>query len=229
MEGKFKSPTTDDLTNKLFGIRYGHTGEFQYFSGSRTSITLPSSSSYYSLSKNSISADMFDVIFDKSELLNNSPGFWIQLTATPKDAVGGEVAEISGYIGVCQSASGEASWTGYINDESYGTTDYDAYNYIVSGYGEGTFCFAWDDTKVKPNEFSLINYDLTALSLSDFSGYKQYGTTAPTGGTWKYVTISVDSDVIPRYEFQLYKTGGDDYSNTISQYVDYKFVAPTGD
>lgn len=230
LEGTYKTPSIDDLEGKIFGIRYGTSGDFNYFTGSRLSFTLPSSLTHYSLDKNAVSTDMFDVVFDKSELLKNAPGFWIKLTATPKDEVGGEVAEISGFIGVCKSASGEASWTGYINDKDYKTTDYDAYNYIISGNGTGTFYFAWDDSKVKPNEFAFANYGtesapLSPAMLSDFTDYKQYGASAPSGGTWKYISFPVDSDILPRYEFQLYKTSGDDYRNAITTYVDYKFIA----
>lgn len=228
LEGQYKTPDADDLRDKVFGIRYGSSGTFSYFSAEQTTIQLPEIG-YYSLSKESVSADMFDVVFDKSELLGNAPGFWIQLTAKPKDVVGGEITEISGYLGICKRASGEAGWTGYIGDADYNTLDYDAYNYIVTGNGKGTFYFAWDDDKVRPNEFSFANYgsgsELSPSSLTNFSGYTQYGTTAPTSGNWKYVSFPVDSDVLPRYEFQLYKTGGTNYGNAIITYVDYKFTA----
>lgn len=227
LEGKYKHPSPQDLDGKVFGVRYGPTGDFSYFTGSTISYTFPSMGTY-SLSKDALSTHTFDVVFDKSELLKNTPGFWIQLTAVPKHIVVGEVAEISGYIGACKSASGAASWTGYINDADYTTTDYDAYNYIVSGTGTGTFYFAWDDSKVRPNEFAFINYgsgtELSSAALDSFNGYTQYGSTQHSVANWKYVSFPVDSNRLPRYEFQLYKTSADDYRSVISTYVDYKFT-----
>ena len=228
-EGQYKTPSASDLSGKLFGIRKGHTGNFTYFSGNQLTVTLPTPSASYTLSKSSISMDEFDLVFDKSELLNNTPGFWIQLTATPQDEVGGEVVQISGLIGVCKRALSEAKWTGYINDVSYATTDYDAYNYVISGNGKGTFYFAWDDDMVKPNAFTLLNYKngetpLVVSNVSDFADYVQYGASAPTTGTWKCVAIIVDSKKLARYEIQLLKTQGYGYLSNTASYVDYKFV-----
>lgn len=232
LAGQYKPPTAADLTGKTFGIKYSSDSSFQYFSGSWLSITLPASGTY-TLNKSAASADAFTILMDKSELLSNAPNFWIRLTATPTSVAGGEVEVINGYLGLCKNASGDVNWTGVIGDEDYTTKDYDAYNYIISGNGTGTFYFAWDDTKVKPNEFALLNYGsgttpLATAEMSNWSGFNQYPSgPASTTGTdnWKYLTITVDSSELARYEFQLYKTDGTDYSSVIAGYVDYKFVA----
>jgi len=187
------------------------------------------------LNKSSAVADSFVVLIDKTELQSTAPNFWIRLTATPTSSsvAGGEVEEIKGYLGLCKNATGDASWTGVIGDESYDSKDYDAYNFIISGNGSGTFYFAWDDDKVKPNEFALLNYGsgstpLATATMGNWSGFNQYpsGPTAVTGSdTWKYLTIEVDSSQLARYEIQLYKTSGSKYSSVISGYVDYRFVA----
>ena len=232
LEGEYKVPSTADIGTKQFGIKYTSDDSFQYFSGSNLTINLPSTGTY-SLNKSAATADDFIILIDKSELQNNAPTFWIKLTATPASVAGGEVEVIDGYMGLCKNASGEVNWTGVIGDEDYTSKDYDAYNYIISGNGSGTFYFAWDDDKVKPNEFALLNYGsgstpLTTATMSDWSGFKQYpsGPAAVTGSdNWKYLTIKVDSSELARYEFQLYKTSGDNYSSVIAKYVDYKFVA----
>ena len=234
LEGTYKRPSVDDLGDKQFGIRRHGDSTYEYFTAATAeglTINLPTT---YSLSKATTSTDEFDILIDKSELLNTSPSFWVKVTATPRSIIGGEVEVIEGYVGACKNASGEASWTGVIGDEDYSTTDYDAYNYIITGSGKGTFYFAWDDSKVNPNEFALLNYGSGASAIptaevSSWTGYKQYGPTGPasvTGAdTWKYITLDVDSSEHARYEFQLYKTSGTDYRSLIDKYVDYQFVA----
>lgn len=232
LEGTHKRPSSTQLGDKKFGLRHHGDSEYTYFTaGEGLTIDLPTT---YSLSKATTSSDEFDILIDKSELLNISPSFWIKITATPGSIIGGEVELIDGYVGACKNASGEASWTGVIGDENYSTTDYDAYNYIISGSGKGTFYFAWDDSKVRPNEFSLLNYGsgstpIPTAVVSSWTGYTQYGPSGPTSvtgdDTWKCITLEVDSSVLARYEFQLYKMSGADYRSLIDKYVDYRFVA----
>ena len=232
--GEYKRPTSEDIGSLKFGIKKSDDADYSYFSGSVLDITIPASG-YYSLSKTEASTDTFSLLFDKSELKKDNPKFWIKVTATPTSISGGEVEQISGYVGTCKSAEGGASWTGFIDDEDYTNTDYDAYNYIISGSGKGSFYFAWDDSKVKPNEFALLNYQKgasdtvgvegNAADVTDWTNYVQYGSTAAPTGTWKYIKLSVDSEIAARYEFQMYKTGGEDYRSTVSKYTDYYFEA----
>lgn len=232
LEGQYKKPSATDIGTKQFGIKYSSDASYQYFSSDNLKINLPPTGTY-TLNKNAATADDFIILIDKSELQSNAPNFWIKLTATPTSVAGGEVEAIDGYLGLCKNASGDANWTGMIGDESYTSKDYDAYNYIISGNGSGTFYFAWDDDKVKPNEFALLNYGsgstpLATATMSDWSGFNRYpsGPVAVTGSdNWKYLTLTVDSSDLPRYEIQLYKTSGSDYSSVIAGYVDYKFVA----
>lgn len=226
--GEYKTPTATDLGALKFGIKYSSDADYTYFSSGKLTITLPETDKY-TLSKADASTDMFSLLFDKSELKNIAPKFWIKVTANPTSVSGGEVENIVGYVGTCKSAEGGANWTGFIGDENYNTIDYDSYNYIISGTGEGSFYFAWDDSKVKPNEFALANYSAdiktSATDVESWTNYTQYGTTPPTSGSWKYIKLEVDSEKTARYEFQLYKTSGDNYSGNISKYTDYYFVA----
>ena len=228
LSGEYKTPTAEDIGALKFGIKYSDDADYTYFSSDQLTITLPSAS-YYTLDKTQAYYDMFSLLFDISELKNNAPTFWIMVTAIPDSVSGGEVENISGYVGTCKSAEGGADWTGSIGDENYDSVAYDSYNYIISGAGKGSFCFAWDDSKVKPNEFAFANYadDITtsATDVVSWNDYTQYGTAAPASGTWKYIRLEVDSEKKARYEFQLYKTDGDNYKDVISKYVDYCFVA----
>ncbi len=226
--GTYKPPTSTDLGSLKFGIKYEDDSDYTYFTSENLTIDFPVSGSY-TLSKLEASSDMFSILFDKSELLNNVPGFWIEIIAVPVSVSGGEVETIRGYIATCKSAADGARWTGYIEDEDYDTTDYDSYNYIVSGNGKGTFYFAWNDDEVKPNEFAFLNYSGDIITQTtdviSWADYEQYGKTNPISGTWKYIELKVNSDSLARYEFQLYKTSGEDYKDVISKYVDYYFVA----
>lgn len=229
--GEYKNPTAADIGSLKFGIKYSSDVDYTYFSSSQLSVTLPSTGSY-SLDKTEASTDTFSLLFDRAELQYDTPRFWIQVTATPTSVSGAEVETLSGYVGTCKSAVAGANWLGFIDDENYETIDYDSYNYVIAGNGKGSFYFAWDDSKVKPNEFALQNYSSdiqsgTPASVSSWTNYNHYGSGAPTSGAWKYIELSVDSDSIPRYEIQLYKTNGDDFSPNISSYVDYYFVADT--
>lgn len=226
--GEYKTPTAADIGSLKFGIKYSSDADYTYFSSSQLTITLPATGKY-TLNKAEASSDTFSLLFDKSELKNNAPKFWVMVTATPLSVSGGEVENIAGCIGTCKNAEGGSNWTGFIEDDNYDNTDYDSYNYIISGVGKGSVYFAWDETKVTPNEFAFANYaaDIHTVetNVGSWTNYTQYGTTAPTSGTWKYIELEVDSDETVRYEFQLYKKSGDNYGSNISKYVDYYFVA----
>lgn len=226
--GQYKTPTAQDIDGLHFGIKFSEDDSYTFFSGSQTSVTLPSSGTY-SLDKTKASTDIFSLLFDRSELQQDAPRFWIQVTATPSSSAAADIESLLGYVGTCKSATAGASWTGYIDDENYDTIDYDSYNYTITGNGKGVFYFAWDDSKIKPNEFALLNYssdiDGDPVNVSSWADYTHYGTTSPTSGTWKYIKLNVDSDSRPRYEIQLYKTNGTDFSSVISNYTDYYFVA----
>ena len=176
LAGQYKPPTAADLAGKTFGIKYSSDSSFHNFSVSQLSITLPASGTY-TLNKSAASADAFTILMDKSELLSNAPNFWIRLTATPTSVAGGEVEVINGYLGLCKNASGDVNWTGVIGDEDYTTQDYDAYNYIISGNGTGTFYFAWDDTRVNLTENDLV---FTGVTIDDTKR-----NVAFTGGAFK--------------------------------------------
>jgi hypothetical protein len=233
--GTYKEPSSSDLGSLKFGIKYDDDDEYSYFTSSDLTITLPDTGNYI-LNKTAASSDVFSLLFDKSELKSNAPNFLIEVEAIPISISGGEIEAIHGYVGTCQSAEEGAKWSGYIEDIDYESTDYDSYNYIITGNGKGTFYFAWDDSKVKPNEFAFLNYtnniDSTTkpainVPSGEWEHYVQYGKTAPSTGTWKYIKMNVDSDGLARYEFQLYKTSGTVYQNDnlITKYVDYYFVA----
>lgn len=139
--GEYKTPTASDLGSLKFGIKYSGDSDFTYFSSSQLTITLPATG-HYTLNKAEASSNMFSLLFDKSELQNNAPKFWIKVTATPTSVSGGEVENIAGFVGTCKSAEGGANWTGIIGDDNYETIDYDSYNYIISGAGIPALSYA---------------------------------------------------------------------------------------
>ena len=93
-------------------------------------------------------------------------------------------------------------WSGDFNDSRSKTpSEYDAYNYCLSGYGKSdTATFAWNASKLEVNK----EYFLTVLGADVASA-----TTEQRGeDTWKTVTIHLDSETSGgRYDFQIFKTG----------------------
>ena len=160
------------------------------------------------------SSDRFQVTFDNSELGNPSPDFYIYLKAEPSGG-GGNLSNIDCLMYAVQTASDVSTWTGTLLETDTSSHDYDFYNYVISGSGQGTVTIMWDT-----NYFKINPYFVTVNG----------GTTGTvSGGTydgWDKVTLSVDSTKKNRFEMQLYKVNSNmSYtgSNAASNYITYSF------
>lgn len=85
-------------------------------------------------------------------------------------------------------------WTGAFLEKT--SSDYDGFNYILSGNGKGTVTLTWDPSRLEINQL-FINEENFTLTKSENENT---------------LTIEVDSDIIGRYDIQFYKTGNGDYS-----------------
>lgn len=232
--GQYKPITASDIQGKTFQIGIKGDTKRSFVVGETITYNFTNDNS---LKKVEPDDDTFELVIDKSELLNDEPTVLVELTAIPSNISGGEVERLFGYIGICKRTAGDAKWIGRINDENYTSIDYDAYNYVFSGNGTGTFYFAYDSTKVAPNEFFLQNnggengiivdgFNNVALTDADWGKLTKYKTTTPTNKSdWRIIAFSVDSTKMPRYNLQLYKKSGGNYSSVIDNYVDYGFAA----
>ena len=224
--GQYKPVTADDLLGKTFQIGIKGQAKQNFSAGSAVTFTFTGSNA---LKKTEPDDDTFELVIDKSELLGEEPSVLVKLTAIPTNVSGGEVDRLYGYMGICKRATGDAKWSGKINDENYTTTDYDAYNYVISGIGKGTFYFAYDSSKLSPNMFFTQNnsgiQQNDTLTNEDWGRLTQYKSSQPSNKSdWKLMVLTVDSSDKSRYEIQLYKTSGDDYRQVIDGYVDFGFV-----
>ncbi|MGN0633982.1 MAG: hypothetical protein ACI4JW_08945 [Oscillospiraceae bacterium] len=86
-------------------------------------------------------------------------------------------------------------WTGSFLEKT--SSDYDGFNYILTGQGKGTVTLTWDPSKLEINKL-FINKENFKLTES---------------GNENTLTIEVDSDISGRYDIQFYKTGSSDYSD----------------
>lgn len=92
-------------------------------------------------------------------------------------------------------------WEGKFNDAQTSKTpsDYDAYNYCLSGHGASdSAVFKWDSSKLEVNK----QYFQTKFGIN----VNNDATDSPEGVSWKEVTIPIDSSTSNgRYDFQLFK------------------------
>lgn len=128
----------------------------------------------------------------------------VKLVATPDGNVHKDLREISAIFAVSDKSNiqGEG-WTGEFNDpESKGPSDYDAFNYTITGHGDSkTATIQWNSNVVSLNKgYFLSDFNNTDLSTA---------TDIPGKTGWKKITIPLDSDHNNgRYSFQVFKASG---------------------
>lgn len=156
--------------------------------------------------------DTFDICFDESETLKESPDLYIRLRAVPDDTnTNGTVTEMSCVISISKGRTIETGWHGSLAES--GAIDYDGYNMIVEGVGIGTIDIRWDNTRFMINPAFIS--DTTNNSFA--TGVVDDDTTG-----WRKITLNVNSLTKNRYEIQFYKriagttyTGDDHAGNYI--------------
>jgi len=167
------------------------------------------SSTYQKLKAKKSATDIYTVVIDNEDInTREEPLFFVQLTATPKSGIEYSSLKVRLY-GTKEAVKDEVSWSGYISDPdySYSGVDYDFYNYVITGSGEGTLDILWDPTNINVNKFFLVENKL-ADQVSQIESndplYGEAGTKAHCKD-WNKVSLNVDSDD-SRFELQLYKT-----------------------
>lgn len=173
------------------------------------------------------STDTYEVKIDPADREQPSSEFYIFLTAEPDNA---GLDTLTARLYGAKGKDSEANWTGKIQEASPNMIDYDFYNYIITGSGEGTLTLLWNEAYLKPNKFFLSEEGKTAAyvtgsELADKSF--EIGNTNTTYGAqyagWKYIQIEVNSAEKGRYEVQLYKTQENLTLTNPSQYVVCRF------
>lgn len=182
----------DDGSSDVYGEEYNLAIETDYkhtFTG-------------YKLTGNVLSTDVFRIEFDPIELEDTEPDFYIFVQAEPVSPSG--IESVKNIYCAAQSASEASAWKGSLLETDCSTTDYDFYNYIISGSGKGTVDVMWDSTMFEINPFFLDMEKI--IKVETITGGIHNG--------WSKITLTVDSTINNRYDIQLYKI-----SETISSYT----------
>lgn len=160
------------------------------------------------LTANVSDSDSYTLTFGTNFAVDQ-PNLYVEMIATPTN-IG--LHSICGVFKTGVRAAGaNNSWTGDFSDDTdIAPANYDGYNYLVTGEGDGIATLSWDDTKVRLSDLSLQ----TLLSIE---GATQTGSS---------VSFPVDSDVESRYDLQFYKVNitTETWGNMSATVVRFRFV-----
>ena len=159
------------------------------------------------------SVDKYKVEIDSAAVNDPNTDIFVHVWAIPTDPTNLRTIETRLYGAA--TTTDTATWTGTFIETDCATVDYDFYNYVITGSGEGKVDIIWDSSKFSINDF-FFN---TSLSKNEFVGGNTptviEGTDAKYGSEkfegkyvgWSKITLSVGgSNSKNRYELQLYKT-----------------------
>ena len=215
------STYADALDGKTVTISFGNS-ETTTLSSSNLSYTFSS----HTLSNEVATSDYYTLSFSTA-FNNDNSGISLYLEADP----GNSYPNIRPLDGVFNAKVGsdeaQINWKGYFSDQgALGVTAstpamYDGYNYTIEGTGVGRVKFSWNTTKLIPNTLFIIK-EIGATIQSETIG----------GVTWNYIEFNVDSGTINRYDIQLYKADGANFSsatwNDLRSYVSLTFTESAG-
>ena len=132
----------------------------------------------------------YSISFNSSFINDPMPNLYLEAVAEPTTP---GYPTLRGIFKPELRAAGAAdSWTGsFSDDRSHTPSEYDGYNYVITGVGSGTVTLTWDATKL----------DLSDVSLHELAQIANFSQTSNS------VTFPVDAEVTSRYELQFYKVG----------------------
>ena len=140
-------------------------------------------------------------------MLTDGSNIYVKLTATPAVPQNRDLEPITATLSVTsKTATLVQGWTGEFYDDM-NHNDYDGFNYVITGNGRAELTLKWRTDRLEVNRFFLETYNLTP------------NTESVDGVEWKSVTISADSDIVNRYDIQLYMTSDD-----MSNYTDWDLI-----
>lgn len=201
-----------------------------------------------SLKSNEASTDKFKVNIPADDLNNPNPELFVYVEADPTDHT--LLYSIYSRLYGAEVEQTESLWTGKILETDCKTVDYDFYNYILTGNGEGTVDIMWDPRYLEISDFftnelsgnrfagGTIPVDCSHTLLDDEGNPVIDENGHEVVETWKKLTLVVNATDqlneegvvtvkgISRYEIQFFKVKeNNSYTgdNAASKYLDYKF------
>lgn len=211
---------TDDskitaLGELAYSITYNSTNETFSFGGSNgTSHTFRGCT----IAGSGANSNLFTMVFDKNELGNNPNGYCIQIKAEPLNT---DLPTLEGKVMVRYSKQASTGWAGEVEElNSSKITDYDGFNYYLTGNGKGKLTFRWNTKYVTINKDFLNNPQNTFYTKStEIQSGEEVAvftkiTSAVTEASLKdgdiaTLTIEVDSSTRNRYEIQFFKVNSE--------------------
>ena len=143
-------------------------------------------------------------------VLTANPNLYVKVVATPDNT--NDFASISAIMGTQKAGTViTRGWTGEFSDNT-AYTDYDAFNYVISGSGESEITLSWCTDYLEMSDINLSQYGWTVgtdITSADT-------TINDIHGTWKTLTFTANSDEedneghiigLNRYALQFYMTG----------------------
>lgn len=218
-----------DITSETKSDKYklayldGDTESTQYtlspITNTETAINGPESNGEYSglfkLPANTKTKMKFILHCDPDTL--STPKYAVEITATPVGKYE-DIKAISGKLRAVSRSSQSLEWSGEFTDNLItGTkpTDFDAYNYVISGAGKGTITLTYDN--------AILELDKNDLEI--FSKLQGYTFTKNDGKT--IITFSVDTTVenaVSRYAVHFYQKNGTALDEFSEKYIKTEFT-----
>lgn len=220
--------TIEDLEEKIAKYTVwksydNRTGELssaaQHFTaGNNYTVTIPENV----LKGGEKNEDGFRVTIDPAAMGLKKAELFLHVEAEP----GNTMEKLDALLYGQQREDDDPVWKGKITDQDYQNREYDFYNYVISGSGEGTIDIKWNPEKIEINPFFYTSGNYVFL---DGDGQTvNIVTPAPIEDGWKKITLVVGSPELERqenrYELQIFKTGEPEESyDDIDKYIKSEF------
>lgn len=187
------------------------------------------------LSKNDKDENTYTLSFPTT-MITSEDKIYVKITATPVPTVTNSFRDIDPLGAILSVAEQKATltqgWSGDFYDAT-SNTDYDGFNYVISGNGSSVLKFSW-----RTDKFEVNKYFLEDIAADIATGYPKDETI--DGVIWRTIYINANSNDttheengetvvdrygVNRYDIQMYITGNSatDYSDwaTIINYVTF--------
>ncbi len=143
-------------------------------------------------------------------VLAANPALYVEVVATPFNT--NDFVSISAIMGTQKAGTViTRGWTGGFSDNTV-YTDYDAFNYVISGSGESVITLSWCTNYLEMSDINLEQYGW--IVGTDITSATE--TKNGVAGVWKTLTFTANSDAVDgeghiiginRYALQFYMTG----------------------
>ncbi len=210
--------------NNFDGVISSPTME-QFKESNNFQVVFGNSSQYEILPGGVVSTDRFKVEIPSDDFTKQDPEFYVFIQAERTDS--DLPKQLRARLYGSKNDIVSAAWSGTLADKNTQTTDYDFYNYVISGSGSGKLDIMWNSDWFEIDDF-FFNSSLSGVTFDEscLDGAGKVRPVTVSGGqynNWKKVTIVVDStEGKSRYELKLYKkkadtsyTGTNDAANFI--------------